>query len=431
MSSWSYEQLLQLAPDTATLEQARRLFFAKRWELLEGNGEQLWGEYHTQYGHQIRAVVNFSPPQFRCSCKSPRRPCKHSLALVLLFLNRQDVWRVQDTPPDWVAKLLKTSKSTAPNRSPASGAITGRTADQRKRVALMDEGVAELEKWLRQAARQGLASLRDTASDWERMAARLVDCKLGSIARRLRRAAALLTTDDWLEPVVRELGLLYLFVRAWQDKSHLSASQKRELMQVAGWNLRKDQVLQSGTPVTDNWLVLGLETGTEEKLRYRRTWLRGEQTSHYAVLLDFAYGKQGFEAQWVVGSVLSGELVYYPGQPPLRALFRTSSPSRTPYTAPDAYPDFVQLGQAYSHALAASPWLESFPAELAAVLPVAGAEQAYLLDGDRRQLVAVLGPAFWRLLALSGGTPLRVFGAYDGEVFKPLSATVAGRVLQL
>jgi hypothetical protein len=430
MSSWSYEQLLQLAPDTATLEQARRLFFARRWQLLEGNGAQLWGEYHTQYGHQIRSVVNFSPPQFHCSCKSPRRPCKHALALVLLFLNRADVWRVQDTPPDWVAKLLRTPDSS-PKKETTDKDSASRMADQAKRVALMDEGVAELEKWLRQAARQGLASLRDTAADWERMAARLVDCKLGSIARRLRRAAALLETDDWLAPVVRELGLLYLFVRAWQAKGQLGPSQKRELMQVAGWNLRKEQVLQSGRPVKDNWLVLGLETGAEEKLRYRRTWLRGENTGHYALLLDFAYGNQGFESHWVVGSVLQGELVYYPGQPPLRAVLRTATPSQVPYTTPEAYADLVALGQAYSHALAASPWLERFPVELEAVTPVLVDEQAFLLDEEQRQLPLPLEEAFWRLLALSGGASLRVFGEYTGAHFEPLSVTVDGRVLPL
>ncbi|MCB0636773.1 MAG: hypothetical protein KDC54_09165, partial [Lewinella sp.] len=238
--SWTYERLLSLAPDTGTIEQARRLFFARRWRILEGDGEYLWGEYETAYGQVIRAAVRLEPPLFRCSCQARRKPCKHSLALVLLFLNRPDAWRVVSPPPDWAQALLRTTPQARPQAAQSPKADQGQSA---KRLVLMDQGVEELDKWLRNLLRGGLAQLTPEDDTWESIAARMVDSKLGSIARRIRLCRELFATDEWPSRLLGELGLLYLFVQVWQRKPSLGPAQKRELLQVAGWNLRQEQIL--------------------------------------------------------------------------------------------------------------------------------------------------------------------------------------------
>lgn len=427
--SWSYERLLQLAPDASSLEQARRLFFAKRWQTLEGNGHYLWGTYETAYGHRSSAVVRLEPPLFRCSCKSPRRPCKHALALVLLFLNRNEVWTVREELPDWAVKLLGSSSTGA---APAEKSSSPDALKQEKRIQLMDQGVAELDKWLQQLARLGLAHLANAPEEWETLAARMVDAKLGSIARRLRICHALFQQEDWVEEVTAEIGRLYLFVRAWQRKSTLEVAQKRELLQVAGWNLRKDRILME-PGVQDNWLVLGLTTGMEEKLRYRRTWFRGEKTGKYALLLDFTFGNQDFEDQWVTGSVLKGALAYYPGQPKIRAVFKTYQSSRSPYEATAAFAHLGEVQAGYAQALGASPWLLSYPVLIDDVTPVyeQAKEQFLLVDAENRYLSIKPTAANWKLLALSGGSPITCFGEYDGHSFLPISALDQGRVILL
>lgn len=427
--SWSYERLLQLAPDASSLEQARRLFFAKRWQTLQGNGQYLWGEYETAYGHKSSAIVRLEPPLFRCSCKSPRRPCKHALALVLLFLNRNEVWTVKEELPEWAVKLLGNHAATGASATkPSSPDVL----KQEKRIQLMDQGVGELDKWLQQLARLGLAQLANAPEEWETLAARMVDAKLGSIARRLRICHSLFEQEDWVEEITAEIGKLYLFVRAWQRKPTLKIDQKRELLQVAGWNLRKERVLQE-PGLQDNWLVLGLITGTEEKLRYRRTWFRGEQTGKYALLLDFAFGNQGFEDHWVTGSVLKGTLAYYPGQPQLRAIFKAYHSSREPYEAAAAYPHLQEVQARYAQALGASPWLLSFPVLIDEVTPIYHPEEEafMLVDSKRAFLKMATNTANWKLLALSGGQPITCFGEYNGESFLPISALSEGRVILL
>lgn len=427
--SWSYERLLQLAPDASTLDQARRLFFAKRWQTLAGNGDHLWGEYETAYGQKCSAVVRLEPPLFRCSCKSRRRPCKHTLALVLLFLNRNEAWTVKEQLPEWAISLLGAQATTT---SPAVTVAAPDAAKQAQRIQLMDQGVAELDKWLQQLARLGLAQLANAPEEWETLAARMVDSKLGSIARRLRICQSLFQNEDWVDEVTAEIGRLYLFVRAWQRKPSLQDDQKRELLQVAGWNLRKDRVLQEPS-VNDNWLVLGIKTGSEEKLNFRRTWLRGEKTGKYALLLDFAYGNQGFEEHWVTGSVLNGSLAYYPGQPKIRAVFKHYNSSRAPYEAKTAYTNFTEVKQAYAQNLAASPWLLSLPVLIDLVTPVYEKENDRFLLVDQQQKVLSLTSAItnWKFLALSGGHPITCFGEYDGQFFFVISALSDGRVILL
>jgi hypothetical protein len=424
--SWSYERLLQLAPNASSLEQARKLFFAKRWQLLQGNGEWLWGEYKTAYSHLHKAAVRLEPPLFSCSCNSRSRPCKHALALVLLFLNRPEAWQVSAEAPDWVHQQLEKTAITTRKT------VESKPKQQEKRLQLMDQGVAELDKWLQNVALQGLATIAEAPEEWENIALRMVDSKLGSIARRLRSCAQLLQQNNWIDPVSGELGLLFLFVRAWQRKSSLTPAQKRELQQIAGWNIRKDS-LSSENGVKDNWLVLGITTGTEDKLSFRRTWLRGEKTAAYALLLDFSFGNRGFEHHWVTGSVLDGTLLFYPGQPRFRAAFQQFHPSRSPYDSPSAYTQLIDLQLAYAQALGQSPWLIAFPALLEEVIPYYDQEQNTftLIDQHKRMLPLTQESASWKLLAISGGEALTVFGEYNGDTFKAISVFDQGRVVLL
>lgn len=426
--SWSYERLLQLAPDSGTLEQARKLFFAKRWLVLEGNGKYLWGVYETPYAQRMETVVRLEPPLLRCSCKSRRRPCKHALAMVLLFLNRNEVWKVRDELPEWAMSLLgqkeaepKVGKAAAPDQQ-----------KQAQRVALMDGGVAELEKWLQTVARIGLAQMVQAPEEWENLAARMVDCKLGSIARRIRLCQQWIQQEDWADKLTAEIGLLYLFVLAWQRKESLSPDQKRELLQVAGWNVRKDQ-LSTQTGVDDCWLVLGVSTGEEEKLKFRRTWMRGEKTGRYALLLDFAFGNRGFEDHWVTGSVLRGRLLFYPGQPALRAAFQHYQMSREAYEAVAAFADLGEVQEAYAKHLGLSPWLMVLPALIDEVTPIydQDSEQFYLLDTHKNYLPVPTSDVSWKLLALSLGRSISCFGEYDGEKFQPISVIHDGRIVLL
>src|SRR5690606_3806528 len=262
--------------------------------------------------------------------------------------------------------------------------------------------------------------------------ARMVDSKLGGLAKRLRQVPALLQLPDWETRLAAELGALFLFVRSFKKIETLKPAMQCELLQIAGVNLKKEEVLkQSG--VWDDWLVLSQVTGTEENLNFRRVWLWGQTSLRPALLLDYSFGDAGFDTRWQTAIAFEGEVVFYPGTFPLRALVKTIEVQNKPVAEPEGFSSFPDFLKAYAEALSQNPWLGQFPAVLKNVIPAVRQHQWYLLDHarDRQLLLQTEAMTGWKLLALSGGNPLTVFGEWDGFVFLPLSVWAEGRLVEV
>ena len=142
----SPDDLLKLAPDAKSLEVARRLFYSRRWRLIGGDGQWMWGEF--LYGHNkaIETAVALTEGRFFCSCRAKNRPCTHGLALVMILKNAQDRITVGQ-PPLWLRSLqVQLDKQ----RKPAKAAVKAPPQEDRraKRLALMDAGVDDLDRHL-------------------------------------------------------------------------------------------------------------------------------------------------------------------------------------------------------------------------------------------------------------------------------------------
>ncbi len=408
--------LLQLAPDGKTLESGRRLFYSRRWRLLGGDGEWLWGEFDVNSKRPIESAVQVVEGKFHCTCRARARPCAHGLALVLLLKNNPDRFTVGQ-PPEWFRTVQH--QATKPFR--VTKDIT--KADDRltARLELMDSGVDELELRLLDVARRGLADTQAQGSEtWLATAARLTDAKLPGLAGKVRRLAALGREGTEAE-AARTLGDLYLFLRAWRIREEFSTERREELYQIAGINTKKDELLSR--PVTiDHWLVLGTVEGQEDRLRYRRIWLRGEQSRRYALLLDFAFGDFPFEQSWPLSASFDGGVHYYPGSYAQRAVLPEPRPGGRPYDGLSGYASFGGMLENYRKALGVNPWLLQYPTYLDAVRPVREGEQFLLVDADGVAFPLVSDyENFYRLLAVSGGGEMTVFAEFDGYRLRPLS----------
>ena len=90
-----------------------------------------------------------------------------------------------------------------------------------KRRELMSRGVEELKTWLLDMLREGLAALASAPPDyWESLAARMVDAKLGSIARRIRAWPALLALPDGEKKLIEEIGVRRRVL--WHHRSRIA-----------------------------------------------------------------------------------------------------------------------------------------------------------------------------------------------------------------
>jgi hypothetical protein len=176
---------------------------------------------------------------------------------------------------------------------------------------------------------------------------------------------------------------------------------------------------------------MGVVAGQEEKLRFRRTWLRGEKSRRFALLVDYAFGEQAFERSWPLAAAFEGKVHFYPGSYPQRAVFPQPVPGGRPYDGLTGYTTFAALRVNYQKALTVNPWLLSYPVYLQGMRPVKNNRQLLLLDeSGETAVLAKEYDNFYTLLAISGGGPMSVFGEFDGYQVLPLSVVTGNGLVE-
>lgn len=304
-----------------------------------------------------------------------------------------------------------------------------------KRFDLMSAGLEELETWLLDTFRQGLASLEQQApSFWTEIAARMVDAKLGGIAKRLKRLGQLVGNEDkWYEKVLAELGSLYLLTKAFRRIEQLPIPLQKDVLSIAGINTRKEELLQEGLSIKDVWMILAVAEKTEDNLRSRKTWLYGWQSNRFALVLDFAWGRTDFTEKYTVGRVFEGTVIYYPSNVPIRVVVQEKRfIENRPIKRIVGFPSFSEFLDHYATTLAANPWLLDYPCAIEQLSPTLFNEQLQLTDKDNFQIPILLSTSKqWTILALSGGHPVNLFGEWTGQQFVPLSLSAGGQFFVL
>jgi hypothetical protein len=426
---WTPEAVLALAPDSGSAKAAQGLASSRQWESLGRHGFALWGEIKGSGSKPYQSRIDLREPAFKCSCPSRKFPCKHGLALLLVFAAEAKAFQEAE-PPGWVGDWVagRDQRSEKRSEKAAGAAVVDEEARERRtaqRESRIGAGVEQVGLWLGDLLRTGLAGAQaQPASYWAGMAARLVDAQAPGLARLVRQLEELMHSGPgWESRLLHGVCRLELIRRAYVNRSALTPDLVHEVRTAVGWTQSQEDVLaQPG--VRDRWRVLGSVLEAEDRLRVRRTWLCGKQSKRPALLLDFAAGTQALDAGLPAGCEVDAELAFYPGTLALRALIKTQA---APVPCTEPLPGSDSLEQAlsdYAQALGRAPWLERWPMTLSAVKAQPG---WFLVDGANARVA--LPPRFaqgWHLLAASGGGPLDVFGEWDGEYLLPLTVATAG-----
>ncbi len=432
---WSYEKLVQIAPDQPTLERARRLLARGRWPELATNRRFIWGACMSRGVRRHQVAVDLEEETFYCNCPSPKHPCKHAIALLIRYLEPSDDWLLTTETPLWLRQWQQRRQqpqSEEARREAERQNALQRARNRDARLQLMQSGVDQLDIWLNDLLRQGLAAAYGMPEiQWEAFAKNMVDAKLGGVARKIRHLGRQLQQEDEYGRALEMIGDLYLFAQAFRRQEYLPAGMVREVLSFAGMSTKKNEVLaRSG--ITDRWLVIGQMTGQEEDLRFRRSWLLGAQQGAFALLLDFAWGEQSFDIDWKAGQQLEAELAYYPSSYPLRALVKSYAPIHQVFETRAGYNNLNAMADSFAEANAAHPWIFRFPVLLNESIPVYEGEQWRLIDQNRKAISLRAFPETgWKLLAASGGSPIRLFGEWDGQALNPLTILTGNRMIPL
>jgi hypothetical protein len=430
---WSADQVAAVAPDPSSLKAARGLGTAK-WQDPGAEGSSLWGLCKGSATYQV--CVDLAEPAYRCSCPSRKFPCKHALGLLLLW-SAGGVGASE--PPPWVGewRAARVERATkAEQRSekrqsdPAAQRAAARRADKRdERIAT---GAAELDRWLSDQIRDGLAELGSAGyQHFDTVAARLVDAQATGLAGAVKRLAEL-AVGDQPDDLLAELSLLHLLTRAYARLDELPEPLAATVRARVGGGVSTEQVL-AAEPVRDVWQVIGTRDEIDERLTTRRVWLRGQKTDRPALVLSFAVAGQPLAADLVVGTRIDAEMCFYPGAAPLRALVSRRHGPAVACPEP-ANPVGMDAALAeFAAALAADPWLDAWPGVLGAavLVPPAGRDSVWaIMTGDEATLVHPAVDAPWRLAAATGGHPAPVAVEFTPYGVRPLAAWLGGTVVR-
>ncbi|MFS4096777.1 SWIM zinc finger family protein [Streptomyces sp. AF1A] len=431
---WTADQVLALAPDAASRKAGGRLGTAGPWSETGSRAEgSVWGLCKGSGSRPYQTVVDLADPAgpaFKCSCPSRKFPCKHALGLLLLWAGGGTVPVAQE-PPDWAGQWLTGRRERAEKKRRQEPGGSAPAADpeaaQRRaerRAERVTAGATELEQRLADLLRGGLASAEQAGyALWDETAARMVDAQAPGLAARVRELGAVPASGaGWPARLLEECALLHLLDQGWLHRDRLPEALAATVRSRLGLPASPD-----GPPVRDRWLVLAQYDTVDPKLTTRRIWLHGAASGGTRLLLSYGAAGRAPELSMPVGLALDAELSAYPGTGQSRAALgeRFAPPAPAAFRPPGV--TTAEAAARYGAALREDPWLEAVPVTLDRVVPVPDGGAWHLADADEDSALPVTRaarsrPGLWRLVALSGGAPVTVFGECGHRGFTPLTA---------
>lgn len=414
---WALEQVLALAPKATAVAPSMAIAVPSSWSHIGCDAQAVWGRYRGAAAEPYEVVVDHVEVAVGCGCPSRAVPCKHALALLVMWSKGQ-VPADQRPARSSRLRVQRLARLDAQVPTPTAHDV-GRSGDSpevaaaptvdpdRQRddgVERMAAGLVELDRWVLDRLRAGLADpALARSSTWEAVAARLTDAQVPALANRLRRIGARVGVGPaWHEHLLADLGAVHLLATAGLHLRELPEPLADGVATALGWQVRQADVM-AGVPVSDRWLVAGCSDTREDRIEVRRVWLWGQRTRSWAMALSFAAYGQSLDESMQVGTVTDADLFRYPGAVPLRALVgqrRSTEPS-------DEAPPAATIAEACEHigrTVAAEPWIERLPFSVQATVVATGGHDrtqwslgdrtgSLPLDGSRADLATVAAGA--------------------------------------
>jgi hypothetical protein len=424
MPEWSPDQVRALAPDASSLQAATKLARVGGWSEAGSGGDpaSVWGLCQGSGKSPYQTCVDLVEPAYRCSCPSRKFPCKHALALMLLWAGGE-IKEVDQ--PEWVREWHAgrasrgAKKATAGPRTEAQEkAAAKRAASRQQRMA---SGVAELRQWLADQVRHGIAGTDQLGyKHFETLAARLIDAQAPGLAGAVQAIGAIPSSGPgWEERLLTEFAMLHLLTTA------AGGDLPDELAAVArvrvGQTIPTEQVLAT-PPVRDVWQVIGLRDRHEDRLSVRRVWLIGAETGREALVLSYAMPGQALTSDLLVGQAVEADLCFYPG---IRAVVSVKHGMKFWGGEGSSVAEALRR---LTGGLAEDPWLQGWPMLL----------RGSIVPGDRWHVVDSAGDALpldarcgdqWRFLAASGGVEAVIAAEWSWAGLIPLTMFLDGEVI--
>lgn len=427
----SLDQVKQLAPDDKSNVAASQLLPIRNWSTLGMSEAAIWGIASSRGGYQVR--IDLADLGYGCNCPSRKYPCKHVLAVLMLFATSAEAFELAETPTfvaEWIekrrARAEKKKQAEDVPAKPVDRIAQAKRADARE--GRIQQGLEQFVVWLDDLIREGIASLEAKPFEfWDQQARRLIDYQAKGLASRVRRFAEIPGTGPgWPQRLLHELGKTRILVQAYRNQETLAPELLAEIRQLVGWTVSQEELDSAGEVVADRWFIIGQRVDEEERFRTQRSWAVGQDSGREALLLQFAPGHQPFPESILSGVEFQGELVFYPGIVRQRAKIRSREESQRSSLERSTFQTVDDFFDHYADKLSRNPWMATCSCLLADVSLGRREGQWFVRDqAGNGLLLGSQAPYF--LLAATGGHRFDVAGEWNGSTLTPLGIVVEGR----
>jgi len=427
--NFSEEQILSMAPDESSKKSGKELANTSKWVKRQLSVRALWGECQGSGKLPYQTQVDLVSVAFKCSCPSRKFPCKHGLGLLLLYVRDKKAFS-SAAEPEWVTGWLdkrgeRDEKKAEKKEKEKKVDPAAQAKRQENRLKRVEDGMMELRLWVKDIIRNGLLNIpgKDPAF-FENMAKRMVDAQapgLASMIRSLRDTNFF--QEGWQSSFLDQLLRIYIVLDGFPRISDLSPELRDELKTLVGFAQSQEEV-KAEAGIRDDWFVLAKRVDKEDNLTTERNWLYGRKSQRYALILQFYVNGQVPEVNLLAGSCVDAELVFFKGANPLRALIKEQI-SVTSNPAIEGLKNWKEISLYASQVHTINPWINKLPVIIENVVPVKANDRWILRDenGDGVMIHHSFQNS-WKLMAISGGKPLRIFAVGRENNFEPLGAWI-------
>ena len=221
MPTLTEDAVTRFAPDDSTLQNARGLVRKKNYTSPGISGDATWllgkckGSGKNPYEVSVD-LVDESNPTFRCNCPSRKFPCKHSLGLLLYYVQTPAQFSPQEPSEDLLSKrekkVARAEKKKDEGEAPAPKKVN--TAALAKKTQAQRDGLDLLEKLLVDLVTAGEWSDVGRLDKLDRQAKQLADAYLNK-AMWLVRQLVLLGQEEGLSDEERNARAAEVIGQTW------------------------------------------------------------------------------------------------------------------------------------------------------------------------------------------------------------------------
>ena len=333
---YTEENIQKLAPKPNAFIAGKKLANVSKWEFFAKSDRSIWGNVKGSGKNPYKVQIDLQELAYKCTCPSRQFPCKHSLALLLLYARENQKFKIEKEP-DYVTEWLDKRKVRATKVDKEEKELSEEDKKKRasskakrdgERADFVASGVNDLSLWLKDMVRLGLLTLpTKEPAYFESMAKKMVDAKAPGLAGWVRAFHNLNYRDKsaWQDEAIAIVGKLNLLLQSFNNMESSDELMSNTIKSHLGYTFKTKDILANPTTKIqkDKWLVLGSTKEEGDDLTIHRTWLHGLESNQSAIILVF---ESKFSNMTTVplmdGSVIEAALAFYPDTAPHRAIIQ-------------------------------------------------------------------------------------------------------------